>query len=280
MRRIKGGFTLIEVALFLAITGLLFLGITLGVQNSIFQQRYNDSIQNFAEFLRGVYGEVMNVQNVPKTICLEDGEECETYVPSNCLRDGEDSKDVSIGASQCAILGKLVNFGEDDSDTIYVYDVVGSANNDISAGNTVQSLMDVGADVVDVSGRLYSVVDNYRPKWSAEIQNSCNGDNCDESYTRFRGALLIVRHPKSGTVQTLVKFGAPVNVSEEKNNVLVKALDENEFSTQQVDFCINPNGDEVNNLRADVRIPAGARNSSGIEIIMDSSNNACRSDTE
>lgn len=268
MKRIKGGFTLIEVALFLAITGLLFLGITLGVQNSIFQQRYNDSIQNFAEFLRGVYGEVMNVQNVPRE-----------EIPSNCLKDGEDSKDVSIGASQCAILGKLVNFGEDDSDTIYVYDVVGSANNDISAGNTVDSLKVVGADVVDVNGKLYSVVDNYRPKWSAEIQNSCNGDNCDESYTRFRGALLIVRHPKSGTVQTLVKFGAAINV-EEKKNVLSEALSNKEFSAQQVDFCINPNGDEVNNLRADVRIPAGARNSSGIEIIMDSSNNACRSNVE
>ena len=36
----KRGFTMIEVALFLAITGALFAGVTVGVQNSIFQQRY------------------------------------------------------------------------------------------------------------------------------------------------------------------------------------------------------------------------------------------------
>ena len=61
MKRIKGGFTLIEVSLFLAITGLLFLGVTIGVQNSIFQQRYNDSVQNFVEFLRSAYSKTENV---------------------------------------------------------------------------------------------------------------------------------------------------------------------------------------------------------------------------
>ena len=51
----KKGFTLIEVALFLAITGMLFIGIAAGVQNSIYQQKINDSVQGFAEFLRSVY---------------------------------------------------------------------------------------------------------------------------------------------------------------------------------------------------------------------------------
>ena len=41
----KLGFTIIEVALFLALTGFLFVAIAVGVQNSIHQQRQNDAVQ-------------------------------------------------------------------------------------------------------------------------------------------------------------------------------------------------------------------------------------------
>ena len=62
-RRVRRGFTLVEVSLFLAVTGLLFIGIVAGVQGSMSQQRYNDSVQSFAEFLRSAYSQVMNVEN-------------------------------------------------------------------------------------------------------------------------------------------------------------------------------------------------------------------------
>ena len=64
MKKGKLGFTLIEVSIFLAITGVLFVGVTVGVQTSINQQRYNDAVQNFMEFLRSTYSSVSNVQSV------------------------------------------------------------------------------------------------------------------------------------------------------------------------------------------------------------------------
>lgn len=64
MKHKRNGFTLVEIVLFLAITSLLFVGIIAGTNNSIFQQRYNDSVQNFAEFLRRIYSEVANPQSV------------------------------------------------------------------------------------------------------------------------------------------------------------------------------------------------------------------------
>ena len=85
MKTTRSGFTLVEVALFLAITGLVFAGIVVGTQNSIFQQRYNDAVQNFAEFLRSMYSQVTNVQS-----------------------EGH-------GRSEYAIYGKLVNFEEDEN---------------------------------------------------------------------------------------------------------------------------------------------------------------------
>ena len=62
----KHGFTIIEVSLFLAITALLFVGITVGTQNSINQQRYADSVNSFADFLRNVYSQVSNPQSAGK----------------------------------------------------------------------------------------------------------------------------------------------------------------------------------------------------------------------
>ena len=44
-----------------------------------------------------------------------------------------------------------------------------------------------------------------------------------------------------------------------------------DFSDKKdVDFCVNPNGPDRSSLRRDVRIVAGARNASGVEIISDS----------
>ena len=85
MRRVRRGFTLVEVSLFLAITAAVFVGVAVGTQNSIFQQRYNDAVQNFAEFLRSMYSQVTNVQS-----------------------EGH-------GRSEYAIYGKLVNFEEDEN---------------------------------------------------------------------------------------------------------------------------------------------------------------------
>ena len=85
MKRNWRGFTLVEVSLFLAITAAIFVGIAVGTQNSIFQQRYNDAVQSFAEFLRTVYSQVTNVQNE------------------------------SAGRSDKAIYGKLVKFNEEEN---------------------------------------------------------------------------------------------------------------------------------------------------------------------
>ena len=101
MSRIRKGFTLIEISIFLAVTGLLFAMVTIGVQNSIYQQRYNDTVQSFADFLRNIYSGVENVQSL-----------------------GDGRHDV-------AIYGKMVSFGQtmdlegnavESGQPIFVYD--------------------------------------------------------------------------------------------------------------------------------------------------------------
>lgn len=272
MNKSRFGFTMIEVALFLAVTGLLFIGIAVGVQNSIFQQRFNDSTQNYADFLRNVYAGVMNVQE---------------KVPG--------------GRGERAVYGKLVTFGEQydltncpvngNSETkagcknenaknmIFVYDVVGNIG-EVDTGNVLRSLSELKADVVttktDINGQTEiernGLISSYSPRWAARIERT----ECPDSGScLFTGSLLIVRHPRSGTIYTL-KSDEVINVnqlySNKTSDILNGKLDDS-FGLGQVDFCVNPN-ETTSGMRADVRIVNNARNSSGVEIIADD-NNPC-----
>ena len=248
MKRNWRGFTLVEVSLFLAITAAIFVGIAVGTQNSIFQQRYNDAVQSFAEFLRTVYSQVTNVQNE------------------------------SAGRSDKAIYGKLVTFneGENGSNKITSYNVIGEIG-DFGGGNVLSQLSALDANVVidkDGEYRTVGFVEDYRPRWGSQIQT---GAGWDDGYKLFTGALLIVRHPSSGTVYTF-STGNSINIegyletlkiNPDAVSPLVSAIDDNQFTAGDVDFCVNPNGAERSNLRRDVRIVEGARNASGIEIMPD-----------
>ena len=252
MRR-RRGFTLVEVSLFLAVTGLLFLGVTIGVQNSIYQQRYSDTVQGFANFLRNIYDEVVNVQSV------------------------------SNGRHGTAIYGKLVTFGEtEDKQSFFVYDVLGRAANssDLGSGTTLSLLKQLGVTVAfrDNEEEPYKpvgIIEEYTPSWGAKIQPT-------DSFTDYKGTLLMVRDPRSGTVRTFVRNEATkvsdlIENASEPTRILIDILDAGGFAAGEVDFCVNPNGDEESNNRTDVRLLDGASNASGVEIIdLDSDENRCR----
>lgn len=291
MRRSRFGFTLIEVTLFLAITGLLFIGVAAGVQNSIFQQRYNDSVQNFAEFLRSIYSQVSNV---------------------------ESDKIVGGGRSDQAIYGKLVTFGESKNLTggnntdnaIFVYTVVGDIEDKFgSTGDTLTDLKALNIDVVDYKKRtkkydvsLVGIAESYVPRWGVKIECVGNANLPSLNFfcgtdNSFKGSLLIVRHPRSGTIYTYTyDFTIEVNNSMDgikstgtgvgknefkigtvnRNKKSEKLLREMKFDYGQVDFCVDPNGGG-GDVRRDVRIADGARNASGVEVMpADSEENKCR----
>ena len=273
----KHGFTIIEVAIFLVITGALFVSVTVGVQNSISQQRANDSTQNFVEFLRGIYSQTMNVQSA------------------------------DTGRSEDAIYGKLVTFGESvdlggesvdttDKNSIFTYDVVGSIDGDVK-NRVLGALSDLGANVIVQSGdgvRVAGIAEGYTPRWAARIEPICGASKCD--YTPVKMSLLIVRHPRSGMVYTYVLDGEAIEVNKAvkeltslgevskeaiaAKNPLLSHINNTDsvkqFELRDADFCINPYGDVGNTTRTDIRLPKGARNSSSIEIIADFSSDVNR----
>lgn len=258
------GFTIIEVSLFLGITGLLLVAVTIGVQNSVFQQRYNDSVQSFVEFLRSAYSETTNVQSI------------------------------GDGRSNYSIYGKLVTFGEtidlnghDVADSgenmIFSYDVVGNVSGDVGTGDVLGMLRALGGNVLiekDGSVRLAGVAESYTPKWSARIQKT-------DSTDPFVGAILIIRHPRSGNVYTYTMSGTTVEVNKALRTTTGSTVKDvlgpylnvrntPHFSVAQIDFCVNPHDNSSSRRnRADVRLNEGARGSSAIETIYETGDNLC-----
>lgn len=278
---------MIEVALFLALTGLLFVGIIMGTGNSIAQQRFFDSTQSFAEFLRSVYSQVSNVEGVEH------------------------------GRSEQAIYGKMISFGQDydltgdaiggGAQKIFVYDVVGDADGLAIGGTVANALAGLNANVAVATGREGNVVtgmtvagiaESYEPRWGATIeQTESRNEWAPSDENLYTGTILVVRHPVSGTINTLVSPEViPVNrlvVAEsdydEAQKMLLRVLcagaaaddatcqavnaggalpEERKFQVKEVNFCVNPGGlDYEAPLRWNIRLIANARNASGVETI-------------
>ncbi|MDO4526922.1 MAG: hypothetical protein Q4B87_02410 [Candidatus Saccharibacteria bacterium] len=284
----RKGFTLIELMLFLGVTAALFLGVTIGVQNSVSQQKYNDSVQTFLEFMRGIYSKVSNPQSSGK------------------------------GNSDLAIYGKLIVFGEDndvngnaidkdDGMQIFSYDVVGRADTNISTGSVSELLVDLEANVVlgvgadaksmlltggnipKIQRLILAAPEKFEMHWGAIVE--------DKDGKPFTGSILVVRHPRSGTINTLVLDGGSNDVIQA--NDVVKVSDQSGFSSvislltshlittgtapkfvsQEVNFCINPYESKGNNSvpRQNIRLLNNARNASSVQMIgLDDADNKCK----
>ena len=253
MKSKTSGFTIVEVLLFLAVSAALLMGIIFSATSQIHQQRYEDAVQNFAEFLRTTYSEVSNPR-------------------------GKDSGDGG-GRSNYAMYGKLVTFGETGADKrINIYDVVGDVEGEDLEGTPLQMLKTLHADVIKQDNGATTLIANssdYSPNWDAKIEK-IGQDNHD----RYVGAALIVRAPISGTIYTYTLNNATVEVQKAiengSANVLNQMLDS--FGTDEANFCVAAEGFTIyGGRRYNVRITDTSHDASGVEIIsLDSEDNKCQ----
>lgn len=94
----ESGFTVIEVILFLAITGLLFSVLMVGVGAGINQQRYLDSARAYKALIQDQYSATLNTDN---KITNDWGCQTGGAIDQNTPRSNR-------GTSECVILGKIV----------------------------------------------------------------------------------------------------------------------------------------------------------------------------
>lgn len=231
----RKGFTFIEIALFLAVTAALFIGIALGMNNAITQQRYDDSIQEYFEFVRSIYSKVSNPQSPGK------------------------------GNSNRAIYGKLVVFGEKygidhnlitEGNPIFVYDVVGDVIGYQKLGT--ERLVEM---LSKLNLRLTSP-EKFEMPWQTTIQ--------DTSGNAFRGSILVVRHPRSGTINTLYS-GMVVDANNPANTHDLQESTVTSFGTNnEIIFCLSPypvGGPYGPIPKQPIKISSNARNASDVELV-------------
>jgi type II secretory pathway pseudopilin PulG len=233
------GFTIIEVMLFLAVTGMLAVAILVGSGVSIGQQRYRDSVNTFKSFIQQQYNETTNVVNsrTGDSACVNAMVETP---PENVPAPQ------SRGTSECVILGRFITVGANGAD-VTAENVVGyrtspttpPAATDLAELTTNYTL---GVSPIDK--------DTNQVEWGAHIVKP-------KTSTAQPLSVLIVRSPLSGSVMTFVSESVQTNL-----NALV-ATGINKINH---DVCVDADAGSFVGTRQAIRINAYASSGSAIEI--------------
>lgn len=181
----EGGFTIIEVILFLAVTGALFAALMIGASVNITQQRYLDSVRSYKALLQDQYSEVINTRNeaVSDWRCGGDGDGSIEQVGPRDTR----------GTSRCVLLGRAIQITE------------GSDGREV-ATTSITGYDNGGQD--DASDDI-TAINNYQPKlgrfdteltavdWDGQLVGAISRDDRPAS----TAVILIIRSPSTGVIK-------------------------------------------------------------------------------
>lgn len=242
----KAGFTIIEIMLFLGISGLLVVGLLAGVGTAINVQRYRDSVSSLQAELQQQYSNVSNVINDRNNnwICSPGSQ------PTQSTSQGSGQ---IPGQSNCVILGEYITTNNNSSGLI-IKQVVGSMPN-----STDPTPTDDLAALKQYKIQL-SPIDNvtYDLNWGATIVKPVVGSSMTLS-------MLILHSPISGTIRTFIDSSGTVIDNSNIKSILTSA---NLGRTSKM--CINPNGIFTGSKMA-VQINAYTTSPNGIIILGDNS---------
>ena len=235
----RAGFTVIEVMFFIGISGMLLAGVLVGSSASIARQRYKDSVQDFAEFVRRTYSSVLNVEAQRKgplysnDICNINSQEDIRKLPLSGSKIDELYGGIVKGLpgrTNCAYYGKLVTFNETDEKfydgegyKIRVYDIIGkikdpdvnnykttmdamlgrkkvSQTDEFSFDNT-QAILPESLIVTPDKDRSYCKVE---PASMNEYRMQWGAflETAETKRKAFKGSLAIIRSPETNQIQT------------------------------------------------------------------------------
>lgn len=190
----ESGFTVIEVILFLAITGLLFAVLMVGVGAGINQQRYLDSARAYKALIQNQYAATLNIDN---QITNDWGCQTGGVVDQNTPRSNR-------GTSECVILGKVIQVlpVSDGIASVQTSSITGR----LSAGTgDVQSMTDIDAilayqpHIADFDKQVTDI------DWGSYLMT-------DESPRRPSQAVIaILRSPATGLIRVFTSKSSRTN---------------------------------------------------------------------
>ncbi len=292
----QSGFTIIEVMLFLALTGFLLAGILVGAGSSIANQRYKDAIQDSVDAIRKAYSFVADTQ-----IELRDGSDACTSLVGNAAASMF-SGEAGRGRTSCAVYGAVITIKKD---TIQTTTLVGKDYYDVMmhADNVTECAEDSNIDYCKLSNQSNTDIeilkilkannlfqDNNSTyvagnsstrvlKWGTYFRKPIESVGQEEG-GEMELTLLIFRSPRDGSIRTLTMndvikdaTGEPVDYREigtsdrPEDKGVYKYIDNDSFSAQDVYLCIDSGGVEsyADHARM-IRIMKNAHSQSGVKL--------------
>lgn len=176
------GFTIIELTLFLAISGLLLMAMLIGTGTMAARQRFTDTTDSLQTFFQSQYEEVINGVNVRSS-------------SNSCTADGGTT--TTPGKSQCLLLGKVLTIHTTNTKADMAY-IVSTINSDDYGGSDQEKLKKAGLQVVADGMTTYEL------KWGATFsQTSRSTSLLGGSGRGSVNSIAFIRLPDSDRIQQL-----------------------------------------------------------------------------
>ncbi|HRJ06664.1 MAG TPA: type II secretion system protein [Candidatus Saccharibacteria bacterium] len=189
--RNQHGFTIIEVMLFIAVSGILAVALLTGWTTMLNTQRYNDSVKTLQSFLQQQYNLVYNVEN---------GRSKDFVCSDSSVVTPDASSGVDRGQTDCVMMGRYIHI--DRGLNVRVYAIVGSepatSDDDDPAISDIDSI--VSYQPKRTSEALGLTETELKIPWEAIITDS------DDGATPQSVVIVVIRSPSTGTVHTYTRL--------------------------------------------------------------------------
>lgn len=240
--RLTQGFTIIEVILVLAITGLLLAGILAVLSNNINQQRYNDSLRSFEDFLQSQYAAVDSTVNI-----RDNNYECTSTGINRLGTPGSENR----GQATCTIVGRYITTENSGENLVSkpIFATVDVLDEDVQ--KAVDESAQIAAMDIVTAGTIYTEDDEtFKLPWATNTYTDAADPENSKEFS-----MAIIRLPISGSIRTYI---TPTKES------LANTIS---GSSTDLTVCVNPDGMVANPSGILVRIDA--TNASAVSFLGD-----------
>lgn len=231
-----GGYTIIEVMMFFAVTGLLMLGVLGTASVGVNGQRYTDAVNTFQATVQQEFTNATNVINTESTTDL-----CSSL-----------SGDIR-GTSNCVIIGRLMTV--DDSGDVIKSNLIGTAPPaDAMTSDTEIKVIADYQPFIDTTSQERSQM-----SWGTRILKNDTGSSV---------SLLIVRSPRSGNVYSYVRHsGSIITNTDQLQEYIAELVGEsvtaNPANSSEQYMCVDRSGWVLTPVRV-ITLAAYASGPSGV----------------
>ena len=163
MNEHSAGFTILEVILFLAISGMLLLGAFIGMRSGILNTQFNDTTDSTRSYLQKQYLEVATGVNSRSSDLM-----CN---PSNGAIVHDPSASANPGASSCVVLGRLFQFSSGGSEITSRY-LSSKIVPDIGSISDIEAFGPGGYQVVISNDSVPQLRGKFELPWTAMIKTA------------------------------------------------------------------------------------------------------------